>query len=170
MLNLKARLAVICVAIILAGWAVYQQAFEISAIAGLGVVLLIWGYFKQGTVVLAARAFQQKDYSKTEKLLREIKDPDYLSKNRRGFYEFMFGNIELQRDNFEEAERHFQIASRFPLRNQNDKGIVLVQLANLNLRKKDYIKVKGYIEAARSLKISSRVQNIIQKIEKEIPK
>jgi tetratricopeptide (TPR) repeat protein len=166
----KVRLAVLAIAAILLGWTIYQQVYEISAIVVLGILLLTWSYFRQGTVLLASKAFHDKDYVKAEDLLRQIKDPDRLSKNRRGFYEFIYGNIELNRNNFDEAERHFQIASRFPLRNENDKAIILVQLANLSLRKQDFEKAKAYAEKAKSLKISARVQNIIQKIEKEIPK
>lgn len=166
----RARFAAIAVALVLLGWTIYQQVYEMSAVVALGIVLLIWSHFRQGTVMLAAKAFQQKDYDKAETLLSEIRDPDKLSKKRRGFYEFISGNIELQKNNFEEAERHFQIASRFPLRNENDKGIILVQLANLNLRKRDFTKARAYAEKAKSLKVSARVQNIIQKIEKEIPK
>ena len=170
MINTKARIAVLCVAFIALGFTIYQQAYEVSSVTALAILFLIWSHFKQGTVAMAAKAYHLKDYSKTEKLLKEIKNPELLIKNRRGFYEFMMANIELQKDNKEEAERHFQIASRFPLRNQNDTAIVLVQLANLNLRKEDYVKVRAYIEKAKTLKVSSRVQNIIEKLEKEIPK
>jgi tetratricopeptide (TPR) repeat protein len=166
----RARLIVIVVAIVLLGWTIYQQVYEISAILLLGIGLLVWSYFRQGTVMLAAKAYQQKDYERAEALLSEIKSPDHLSRNRRGFYEFIYGNIELNRQNFDGAERHFQIASRFPLRNENDKGIILVQLANLSLRKKEFEKAMAYINKARTLKISARVQNIIEKIEKEIPR
>jgi tetratricopeptide (TPR) repeat protein len=165
----KVRLSVILVAIILLGWTIYERVYEISAIVALFIVLLIWSHYKQGSVMLAAKAFHQKDYNKTERLLKEVADPNRLSKTRRGFYEFIYGNIELQRNNYEGAEYHFQIASRFPLRNQNDKGIILVQLANLNLRKHDYEKAKAYINKAKTLRLSARVENIVQKIEKEIP-
>jgi hypothetical protein len=37
----------------------------------------------------------------------------------------------------------------------------------LNLRKKEFEKAKAYIDVAKGLKISSRVQDIINKIEKE---
>jgi tetratricopeptide (TPR) repeat protein len=100
--------------------------------------------------------------------LKEIEDPDRLGRHRRGFYEFIYGNLELYKQNYEEAEKHFQIASRFPLRNQNDKAIVLVHLANINLRKKDKEKAKAYVEKAKTFKISARVKNIIEKIESEI--
>ncbi len=164
----KVRLLVIGVFTILLYWTIYQRVYEVSAIVALCMVLLMWSHYKQGTVMLAAKAFHAKDYDKAEQLLKEIKNPDRLSKKRRGFYEFIYGNIELYKNNFEDSERHFQIASCFPLRNQNDKGIVLIQLANLNLRKHEYGKAKAYTDKAKALKISARVQNIIQKIEQEI--
>jgi tetratricopeptide (TPR) repeat protein len=166
----RARLIVIVFGVFLLVWTIFQQVYEVSALVLLGILMLVWSYFRQGTVMLAAKAFQQKDFHKAETLLNEIKEPDYLSKSRRGFYEFIYGNVELNKNNYEEAERHFQIASRFPLRNENDKGIILVQLANLNLRKKEFDKARTYIEKAKTLKISARVHNIIEKIEKEIPK
>jgi tetratricopeptide (TPR) repeat protein len=117
---------------------------------------------------MAAREFHAKNYEEAEILLKEIEDPDRLGRHRRGFYEFIYGNLELHKHNYEEAEKHFQIASRFPLRNQNDKAIVLVHLANINLRKKDKEKAKAYVEKAKTFKISARVKSIIEKIESEI--
>lgn len=168
MFTRNARLWVIAIAIILLVWTIYSQVYEITAIIGVGIVLLIWGYFKEGTVVMAAREFHAKNYDAAEELLKEIKDPDRLRSHRRGFYEFIYGNIELHRHNYDEAERHFQIASKFPLRNENDKAIVLVHLANINLRRKDLSKAAAYIAKARAYKITERVKNIILKIESEI--
>ena len=170
MLTKKARFWVIAIAFVLLSWTLYEQVYEISAAIGIGIGLLIWGYFREGTVVMAAREFHLKNYQAAEELLKEITDPDKLSRHRRGFYEFIYGNLELQRNNWAEAENHFQIASRFPLRNQNDKAIVLVHLANLNLRKKDPERAAVYLEKAKTFKISSRVKSIIQNIEQEIKK
>lgn len=170
MISTKVRFAVLALAVICLGVALYLAAYEPAALLALAIALLIRGYFKDGTVVLAAKAFRNKDYDKAERLLKEIKNPDYLRKNRRGYYEFILGNVALHRQDYEEAETHFQIASRFPLGSENDKGIVLVHLANLNLRKKDYVRVRAYIEKARELKISARIEDIIEKIEQEIQK
>ena len=170
MLTRKARLWVIGIAIILLAWTISQQVYEITAAIGIGIALLIWGYFREGTVVMAAREFHAKNYDGAEELLKEIEDPERLGRHRRGFYEFIYGNVELHRRNYDEAEKHFQIASKFPLRNQNDKAIVLVHLANLNLRKKDYERALAYVEKAKTYKITSRVKNIIQKIETELIK
>lgn len=168
MLTKKARFWVIAIAVLLLIWTIYEQVYEVSAAVVLMIGFLIWGYFREGTVVMAARAFHAKDYEEAEILLKEIKDPDRLGKHRRGFYEFIYGNLELHKHNYEEAEKHFQIATRFPLRNQNDKAIVLVHLANINLRKKDKEKAKAYVDKAKTYKISARVRNIIEKIESEI--
>jgi tetratricopeptide (TPR) repeat protein len=168
MLTRKARIWVIAVGVILLAWTLYEQVYEIAAVCAIGIVLLVWGYFKEGTVVMAARKFHEKNYPEAEELLKEIEDPDKLGRHRRGFYEFIYGNLELQRQNYAEAEKHFQIATNFPLRNQNDKAIVLVHLANLNLRKKDSERAKAYVEKAKTFKITSRVKNIIQNIEQEI--
>ena len=168
MLTKNARLGVIAVALLLLIWTIFQEVYEISAAIVLGLALLIWGYFREGTVVMASREFHKKNYDRAEELLQEIADPDKLSPHRRGFYEFIYGNLELNRHNFDQAEKHFQIASNFPLRNQNDKAIVLVHLANINLRKKEHERAKAYVEKAKSLKITARVKNIIHKIEQEI--
>lgn len=161
---------VIGIAVLLLAWTISKQVYEITGAIGIGIALLIWGYFREGTVVMAAREFHSKNYDRAEELLKEIEDPDRLGRHRRGFYEFIYGNVELHRHNYEEAEKHFQIASNFPLRNQNDKAIVLVHLANLNLRKKDYERASAYVERAKTYKITSRVKNIILKIESEINK
>ncbi len=166
----KARVLIIAVALLLLAWTLYEKTYEVSALVGLGIAYLIWSHFRQGTVALAARAYHNKDYGKAEQLLKEVKNPDQLARNRRGYYEFILGNIDLQNEKFQEAETHFQIASRFPLRNENDKGIVLVQLANLNLKKREFEKAQAYLDVAKELKISSRVQGIVEKIENEIRK
>lgn len=170
MFTKKARFWVIGVAVFLLGWTISQQVYEIAAIIGIGIALLVWGYFREGTVVMAAREFHAKNYDGAEELLKEIEDPDKLGRHRRGFYEFIYGNVELHRQNYEQAEKHFQIATNFPLRNQNDKAIVLVHLANLNLRKKEFERASAYVERAKSYKITSRVKKIIEKIESEINK
>jgi len=131
---------------------------------------MVWSHFKEGTVVLASEAFQNKEYDKARKLLADIKNPEYLRKKRRSYYEFINGNLYLQLLDDNSAERHFQIASRMPFRRPNDKAIVFVHLANINLRKKDYERVRAYLAKASELEVSSRIAQIINRIENEIPK
>jgi len=166
----KVRFTVILLAILLLIWAVMSETYQIAGLIGLGIGYLIWSYFKEGTVFMATQAFQKKDFAKVKDLLDDIKQPKYLRKGRRNYYEFMLGNVALKSDDLEKAAYHFQLASRMSFRRPNDKAIVLVNLATINLRKKEYERVRGYIEVARKLEVSSRVAQIINKIENEIPK
>ena len=134
----------------------------------LGIVgYLAWSQYREGTVFLATQAFHKQDYEKTKRLLEEIKNPDHLRKGRRNFYEFMRGNIALKEDRIEDAEVHFQLASRLPWKRDNEKAMVLINLANINLRKKEYDRVNAYVEVTEKLKLTERQKDILGKIKYE---
>jgi len=170
MLTSKIRWIVVALASVLIVLALYKGNYQAAGLAGLGIAYLVWSYYREGTVFLATQAFQRKDYEKTRELLAEIHRPERLRNRRRSYYEFMSGNLALQVEDYLKAEHHFQIASRLPFRRPNDKAIILVHLATLNLRKKDYGRVRAYLEVTRKLEVSSRISQIVNKIENEIPK
>lgn len=170
MLTSRLRWIVVAFASVLLIIALYQQQYQAAGLVGIGIAYLVWSYYREGTVFLATQAFQRKEYDKVKRLLDDIPYPERLRKKRRNYYEFMSGNIALQEEKYDVAERHFQIASKLPFRRANDKAIILVHLANLNLRKKDYERVRAYLEVARKLEVTSRIAQIINKIENEIPK
>ncbi len=167
MYNAKGRYALMAVFAISALVSLYFTQYQLAAIAGFLFAFVLYTHYKHSSVLLASKYFKDADYEKAEQILTEIGNPDRLARNRRGYYEFMRANIALQRDDFETAEFHFQIASRFPLGGKNDKAFVLIHLANLALRKKDQERAKAYVEKAKELATSSRAQEIIKIIEKE---
>ena len=167
MYNAKGRYALMAVFAISALTSLYFTQYQLAAIAGFLFAFVLYTHFKHSSVLLASKYFKDADYEKAEEILAEIGNPDRLARNRRGYYEFMRANIALQRDDFETAEFHFQIASRFPLGGKNDKAFVLIHLANLALRKKDAERAKTYVEKAKELATSSRAKEIIKIIEKE---
>ncbi|MBE8715504.1 hypothetical protein [Sphingobacterium hungaricum] len=169
-MNTRSRIIVICIAVAFLAYAIFAGHLYMSVYILGGIGYLIWSHFREGTVFLATQAFHQQDYEKTKYLLQEIKNPDQLRKGRRNFYEFMLGNIALKEDRVEEAEYHFQLASRLPWRKDHEKGMVLINLANINLRKKEYDRVEAYLDLARKLKLTERQNNIIHKIEFELKK
>jgi len=167
MYNAKSRYALMAVFAISALVSLYFIQYQLAAIAGFLFAFVLYTHYKHSSVLLASKYFKDADYEKAEQILAEIDNPDRLARNRRGYYEFMRANIALQREDFETAEFHFQIASRFPLGGKNDKAFVLIHLANLALRKKDGERAKTYVEKAKELATSSRAQEIIKIIEKE---
>lgn len=170
MMTTKIRVIVLAFALLLLIYALYTRAYQSAVVVAGGMGYLIWSHYREGTVFLASQAFQQQDFEKAKRLLADIKKPEYLRKKRRNYYEFMSGNLALKAGDYDVAERHFQIASRLPFRRPNDKAIILVNLANINLRKQDYERVRAYIAVARKLEVTSRIAQIINKIENEIPK
>jgi len=148
----------------------YYHIYELSAVVLLFIVLIIWGYFKEGTVIMAAKKFHHKDYEKAESLLQQISNPGWLSKKRRGFYEFIMGGICLQKQDFDEAEKHYELAAQFPLRSVNDHVAALVHVVNINIRHRNYEKAKAYLQLANSHyeKITAKMKEVIAKLEKEL--
>jgi tetratricopeptide (TPR) repeat protein len=144
--------------------------YQLAAVSAMLCCFVIWSHFKHSSVLLASKHFKNSDYERAEKILNEVDNPDRLAKGRRGFYEFMRANIALKREDYETAEYHFQIASRFPLGGKNDKAYVLIHLATLALRKKDAPRALAYTEKAKELATSSRAIDIIKNIEKEASK
>ena len=141
---------------------------QLAALCGLMFAFVLWSHFKHSSIVLASKYFQKGDYIRTEALLAEVPNADRLARNRRGYYEFMRANIALKKEEYDLAEHHFQIASRFPLGGKNDKSFVLIHLANLALRKKDGERSLAYLNKAKELASTTKAQEVILKIEKEI--
>ncbi len=166
----KMRAVVLVVTFCAFVWALYARVYQVSGMIFGLLAYLTWSHYREGTVFIATQAFQKKDFERARYLLADIKKPESLRKGRRNYYEFMMGNLALKEEDYDAAERHFQIASRLPFRRPNDKAIILVNLANINLRRGDHARVRAYIDVARKLEVTSRVSHIIDKIEDEITK
>lgn len=168
----RARILVIGAFVIMHVVAINYKVYEIAGVTAMFILLLIWGYFKEGTIVLAAKAFHNKDYSKAEALLQQVPNPDWLSKKRRGFYEFIYGGVCLQKLDYDEAEKHYEIAAQYPLRTANDHVAALVHVANISIRHNDFAKAKAYLALAdkHEEKITAKMKDVVQRLHKELDK
>jgi len=168
----RARILVVGAFIIMLAVAVNLRVYEVAGVIVMFIFLLIWGYFKEGTIVLAAKAFHNKDYDKAEALLLQVNNPAWLSKKRRGFYEFIFGGICLQKQDYDEAEKHYEIAALYPLRSANDHVAALVHVANISIRHNDFAKAKAYLALAdkHEEKITAKMKEVIKRLHDELDK
>jgi len=148
----------------------YEHVYELMAVVLMFIILLIWGFFKEGTVIMAAKSFHKKDYAKTETLLNQISNPSWLSKKRRGFYEFIMGGIALQKQDYTNAEIHYELAAQYPLRTANDHVAALVHVANISIRKGNYDKAEAYLQLANKNydNITAKMKEVITKLEQEL--
>ncbi|PTQ95161.1 hypothetical protein C8P68_106376 [Mucilaginibacter yixingensis] len=166
----RARLFVIAAFLLLCAFFMYQHTYELVGVAVIFIVMLLWGYFKEGPIILAAKSFHNKDYDKADALLKQIRNPDLLSKKRRGFYEFIMGGICLQRQDFEEASAHYELAAQYPLRTANDHVAALVHVANISIRLGNFEKAATYLQLAKEKEeqVTAKMKAVIEKIEMEL--
>lgn len=169
MLSNSARIYVSLLLILIAGFAAYYQVYQIAAFSLLLMGLIIWGYFKEGTVILAAKHFKNKNYEAAKVLLQSIKKPEYLNKRRKPYYQILLGNIALQQMDYENAEVHLGKAAILGLK-ANDLGSTLMHLANISLRNKNKTKGLYWIAEAGKLPLTEKYKSIIKNIELELQK
>ncbi len=172
MFSNRARIMVIAVFTVMMFFFAYKQVLELTLFSLMMIVLIIIEYFKQGTLVLAAKHYHDKDYNGAEDLLKQIKKPEWLMKKRRGVYEYMLGNINLIKQDYEAAAVHYELASQFPLRSVNDHVAALVHAANINIRLGRYDKAEAYLKQAMTNeeKITAKMKAVIEKLKAELKK
>jgi tetratricopeptide (TPR) repeat protein len=172
MFSNKARIFVLSIFAIMLVLFAYQRVYQLAAFCLLMIVMIILEYFKQGTLVLAAKYYHLKDYTRTEELLRQIRKPEWLNKKRRGFYEYMMGGISLNKQDFDAAERHYELAAQFPLRTLNDHVAALVHVANISIRQGKYDKAEAFLQLALKdkEKITAKMLAVIDRLKQELKK
>lgn len=148
----------------------YRQLYELAWVAFMMIVLLALDYIRQGTLVVAARYFHHKDYDKAERTLSEIANPKWLSKNRRGYYEFLMGGVCLQKQDFDDAEKHYEVAAQYPLRSVNDHVAALVHVANISIRLGNFEKAEAYIKLTEQHRenINAKMKDVIDRLRQEL--
>src|SRR4051812_39568746 len=150
----------------------YRHMYEFAWFAMLLIVLLAWDYIRQGTLVVAARYFHHKEYDKAERTLLEIFNPRWLSRKRRGYYEFLMGGVCLQKQDFEDAEKHYEVAAQYPLRSVNDHVAALVHVANISIRQGNFEKAAAYLQLTEKNheQINAKMKDVIERLRQELKK
>lgn len=170
MYNNKGRYALMAVFILAAVVCIVYKQYQLAAVSAFLFAFVIWSHFKHSSVLMASKHFKNKEFGKAREMLAEVTKPEQLAKSRRGYYEFMQGELALKDENYEKAEYHFQVASRYAVGGKTQKAYVVIHLANLALRKKDKEKAETYTQLAKELAGTQRSKDIIAKIEREISK
>jgi tetratricopeptide (TPR) repeat protein len=119
----------------------------------IGIILLV-SYLLLGTVASAANMVQTMDFDGAEKRLGLTLSPKFLYVTNRAFYYIMTGSIKMNRNDHNGAEDEFNKALNLKLPTDNEKAMVLLQLANINATKNKWNAAKNYYNQAKKLKVS----------------
>ena len=118
-----------------------------------GIILLI-SYLMLGTVSSAAQLIQDGDFNGAEKRLGMTLSPKLLYVTNRAFYYILSGSIKMNQQDNSGAESLFQEALQLKLPSDNEKAMVLLQLANINAQKNKWNAANNYFKEAEKLKVT----------------
>ena len=148
---------------IIAGGASLFLALLITFIPGLGLgysfifwlifIVFVVGYFLLGTLSAASKRLQFEDLDGAEQILNYTKFPNLLLKMNKAYFHLLKGMIAMKRNQYAEAEVLMQKSYDIGLPTDNDKGMVLFNLAQLNYNKRKFNAAKVQLRQIKELDI-----------------
>lgn len=126
---------------------------------------LLWDYLKRGTIPLALRKLRKNDYAGAEKILNFTKNPDALSKKQRIYFNFIKGFVEREKDNFPDAENYLDTVRDAKLTNENDRAMVLLALADIQMIRGNKQKAKALMMEMKGLKVQPSLMEPIRQMQ-----
>lgn len=131
-----------------------------------GIVLLV-GYILLGTVSSAAKALQNAQIDKSEKLLNLTLSPKLLYVTNRAYYYMLKGSIAIAKKDTEEGEKWLKMAESIDLPTDNEKAMIQIQLANLAGSKNKWKQAQIHFRNAKQLKITdANIKEQFKQLEK----
>ena len=156
MLKINIQLKFALIALFLGGGIVLAFMYGfwyalLPILIGLGFLA---SYLLLGTIQSAAELIQVSDFEGAEKRLGLTFFPNLLYVTNRAIYFIMKGSIAAQQKRNKDAEEYLQKALTLKLPSENEKAMVLLQLANLEATKNNWNGAKAYFTQAKKLKVT----------------
>lgn len=137
-----------------------------GALLIIGSLLMIYAYFRYGTVHRAFQSLKRNNFNKAKEELAHISKPDMLSKSQKGFYFLSMGLISLRENELDAAENYFKKTFDFRLRTANNISLLNLSLAELYLKKEQYQEASTYLENSKKTPHKSSIDRYIDDLEK----
>ncbi len=133
-----------------------------------GLFLLI-GYVVLGTVQSAAQILQTGDLDAAERRLKLTLTPRLLYVINRAYYYMLKGTIAMQRKQIDEAEAWLRKARDLKLPTDNERAMVLLQLASVATLRHKWNQARLYLRDIKKLKVTEKeLKNQIREFEKAL--
>lgn len=168
MFSARFRLVLMGLFLALAAWLMLKGQYPYGMGLLMGFGLLVWGYFRNGSVYLAYRRLRQDKYEKAEKLLDEVNRPNWLARVVQGYYYLSRGHIAFQEERYTEAQLHFETAHELRPPNGNDRALILLNLAQLANIQGDKKQARHYLKEAEDEKMSPELAQAMADYKKKI--
>ncbi len=134
----------------------------------IGLFLLV-GWIVLGTVQSAAQILQSGDVDAAERRLKLTPTPRLLYVTNRAYYYMLKGTIAMQRKQIDEAEAYFRQARELELPTDNEKAMILLQLAGVAAQRHKWNQARHYLRDIKKLKVSEeQLKQQIREFEKAL--
>jgi tetratricopeptide (TPR) repeat protein len=117
-------------------------------------LIFLTSYLLLGTVQSASELLQKMDFEGAEKRINLTFFPKLLYVTNRAFYFILKGSLAAQRKDNTAAEDFFTKALALNLPSDNERGMVLLQMAGIQAQKNNWNGAKNYFYQAKNLKIT----------------
>jgi hypothetical protein len=117
-------------------------------------LFLLAGYFLFGTIMGAGHLLQTQQFDAALAHLDKTKFPQYMFKMNRAYYHMIRGTINLYKKNNEIAEKELKISLEIGFQSDNEKGMVMMQLLQLEGQKGNIQSIKNMFREIKELKIT----------------
>ncbi len=162
------RFILFLIAIFLTGKNLLEGDYQSAGMMALAAGFIVYGYFRYGPVYAASQYLKLGKFDSAEKLLKQIRFPQYLVKAQKTYYHFVWGQILMDRQELNEAHQHFQRSLALGLRTENDRAITLYSLAMMEVSRKNVKPAQAYLEEMRALAYKGALEQEIDRLEKKI--
>lgn len=130
-----------------------------------GLLLLIT-YFLFGNVWVAFTLLRKGKVQAAEKVIRQIKWPQWLIKKNRAYYHFTKGMIHLQKKELKAGEEDLLKACELGLQRKNDKAMASLNLAHIYYVRKEFNSARQFLQQAASCQANDfLIKDNIKKLE-----
>lgn len=151
---LKFALIVVFLALGIWLWAAYGTWYGIWFVI-VGVLLLV-SYVMLGTIVSASEFVQTQNYEAADKRLKLTLSPKLLYPTNRAYYYILKGSFAVNEKDHSKGEEFFNKALSIKLPSDNEKAMILLQLANINASKSKWTTARKYYNEAKKLNITEK--------------
>jgi len=153
-INIKLKIALIVLLLGGGVWLTTAYGFWYAfpfLLIGLG---LLASYFLLGTIQSTAQLLQLEQFDEAEERLGWTLKPNWLYKTNRAMYYILKGGLNMNKQNFAEAEECFKIAEGIDLPTDDEKAMVQLQLASINFQRQKWNSAKKYFMNLKKLKVT----------------
>ena len=132
-------------------------------------LLLLLSYVLLGTIQSASELLQKMDFQGAEDRLNLTLKPQWLYVTNRAFYYILKGSLAANRKDTNTAENFFNKALTLKLPTDNEKAMVLLQMAGIQANKNNWAGAKNYFYQLNNLKITeSAIKEQVKQFESAI--